>query len=34
MLICTECGQEFPDFDFQIKYFICTQCLIDMGIDS
>lgn len=30
MLICTECGQEFPDFQFEVKYFICTQCLIHM----
>jgi hypothetical protein len=30
MVVCTECGQEFSDFDHMVKYFICTHCLIEM----
>jgi NMD protein affecting ribosome stability and mRNA decay len=30
MLICTECGRESEDFESDMKYHICEDCLVEI----
>lgn len=31
MIVCVECGEQFENFTQTIGFFICYECLLEMG---